>query len=46
MEDAKHLEKLLAYKDDEQVLQTLREIKMHSKQNVGRLSEADTACGD
>ena len=34
MEDAKHLEKLLAYKDDEQVLQTLREIKMHSKQTL------------
>ena len=34
MEDAKHLEKLLAYKDDEQVLKTLREIKMHSKQEL------------
>lgn len=34
MEDAKHLEKLLAYKDDEQVLKTLREIKMHSKQGL------------
>ena len=34
MEDAKHLEKLLAYKEDEQVLKTLREIKMHSKQEL------------
>ena len=44
MENAANLEKLLAYKDDETVLKTLREIKKNSKQELTALFEADTEC--
>ena len=34
LEDATKLEKLLDYKDDETVLKKLRQIKMHSKEEL------------
>ena len=45
MENAEELEKLLQYKDDEKVLEKLREIKGNAKKELEKLSEDDAECG-
>ena len=42
MEDATNLEKLLAYENDEKVLQRLREIKKDAKVEIEEVLEEDT----
>ena len=46
MEDASHLEKLLAYKDDENVLADTEDHQERSEGRAEEISYADTGCGD